>query len=227
MATERGLWLVVTGTGRCGTKFVSEVLNSVGVKCTHQGLFQPHMPWSHDPPTLITPEEMGRQVAGLRQARHGWEAESSWCAAPFLGLPEMEGVTVVHVVRHPKRTIDSLVKVEVFEERKRYGQYVDFAYEHAPEMREQGTRQRRAAAFYVAWNRMIEPHADVFWRVEDDPRGLLDRLGVSYEGKEIYNDTTCNGRGGPRSDVRLADFGPALRADLLEMAGRYGYEWSE
>jgi hypothetical protein len=230
--SDLGLWLVVTGTGRCGTKFMSKVLGSVGVNCTHQQIFRPSRGGPGSPEVLpsltelCTVEDVRRRVATQKGGCWGWEAESSWLAPPFLGIPEMEDVTVVHLVRHPKRTIDSLVKVEVFEARDRYGLYYDFAYEHVPEMRGQGTPKRRAAAFWVQWNRMVEPHADVTWRVEQDPRGLLDLLGIGYEGKEVYGDTTCNGRGGPRVDVKLGDLGPALRDEVLDAAARYGYEWS-
>jgi hypothetical protein len=137
----------------------------------------------------------------------------------------MAGVKVVHLLRDPKKVIDSLVKVQVFEERKRYGLYVDFAYYHVPAMHREDTPQKRAARFYVEWNRMIEPYADFSWQVEGDVRVLLDRLGIEHRGRDVFNDTAYNGRGGPTSDVQPEDFGGYLRRDLREIVWDYGYEW--
>lgn len=228
---DRGLWLVVTGTGRCGTKFTNKVLGSISLKCMHQGVFRPGRGGPGSPEVdpglveLVTVADVKQRVATQKAGRWGWVAETSWLAAPYLGIEEMEGITVVHLVRHPKKVIDSLVKCQVFEVRERYGLYYDFAYHWVPQMRYLKTPEERAAEFYVKWNNIIEPYADVFWRVEDGPEGLLDKLGLDYEGYELFNNTRYNTRGGTPGDVQPEKLHPMLADELLSMTERYGYEW--
>lgn len=228
MATRgRGyLWLVVAGTGRCGTKFMTEVLNSVNVPCAHQHIFQASNPFTGNK-TMVTEEYTDKLVTQLRQSSPVYDADSSWCVTPFLGMPCMQGLQVVHLVRHPKKVIDSLIKVRVLDNEDLYGWYTRFAHHHVPEMREWEAIADWAGTFYLRWNEMTEPHATVRWRVEDSVRGLLEQLDITYEGMELFDDTTYNTRWGRRSDVHLGDFAPQVRDELLEMSGRYGYEWPD
>jgi hypothetical protein len=227
-----GLSLIVTGTGRCGTKFINRVLRSVGVHAEHQFIFRPGRggPGSREtgpdcPLELVTVDDIRYRVRQYQQSQWGPQAETSWLAAPYMKIPEMKEMVTVHLVRHPKQVIDSLVKCQVFEHRERYGLYYDFAHYWVPEMAGMDTDIERAGIFYVRWNQMIEGHADIFWNVEADRLGLLDLLGIPWEGHEVFNEIGYNGRTGPFVDCQLEDFRPTLRRELLDMAGRYGYEW--
>ena len=93
--------IIVSGTGRCGTGFMSRWLTSAGIKCTHEGVFN-----------------LGGWDSALEKIQHrlantqwGWRADSSWLAAPFLHYPELDDMTVIHVVRHPKPTLDSFLRL--------------------------------------------------------------------------------------------------------------------
>lgn len=227
----KGLQLVVTGTGRCGTKFTNRVLRSVGIHAEQQFIFRPGRGGPGSPETdpklveLVTVEDIRYRVAAYKASQWGPQADTSWLAAPYLDIPEMEGVTTVHLVRHPRKVINSLVKCEVFEDRDRYGLYTDFAHRWVPEMHNMSTPIERAGMFYLRWNEMIEGRADFFWNIESDRLGLLDLLGIPWEGCEVFNEIGYNKRGGPFVDCKLEDFRPWLRKDLLEMGERYGYEW--
>lgn len=214
-------WLVVAGTGRCGTKFMSEVLKSVGVNCTHQNFFGV---WYIG--NMMTAENMEQKIQAQLTNEWSQDADSSWLAGPFVAMAKQAGWKVVHLVRKPRLVINSLVKCQVFESEKRYGNFYHFAYKHCPAMRNEPTEKERAARFYVNWNRMIEPHADILWNVERDPRTLLDLLDIDHEGREIFDNTAYNWRGGPLVDTQLDDLNPVLRRDVTEIAERYGYEWS-
>lgn len=226
-----GLCLVVTGTGRCGTKFTSKVLESAGLSVKHQFIFRPGRGGPGSPEVLpeltelVTVEDIQYRLNAYKASDWGPEAETSWLAAPYLKLPEMAGIVTVHLVRHPKKVIDSLVKCEVFENRHRYGLYTDFAHYWVPEMKQEPTPIARAGRFYVNWNRIIEGWTNIFWNIEADRLGLLDLLGVHYDGRDIFNQIGYNGRGGPAIDCDLDDFGPKLRAEILQIAREYGYEW--
>lgn len=209
---ERGFWLLVTGTGRCGTGYVAQVLTSVGVPCSHEGLFHPF----HDPLAAVAE----------RQANPwwNWQASSSWLAAPFLGRPELDGVTVVHLVRHPKRVIDSMTYMQLVANPP--GAYRAFRLKHLPELRGLPPVEY-AAATYVKWNRMIEPHADLRWRIEDSTLALLDWLGIDWHGKDVYGNKHYNTRGhwGEGKGADLDGLPEPLRSELKEIAREYGYEW--
>lgn len=223
----RGLWLIVTGTGRCGTGYISQVLSSVGVRCTHEGVFKPtHVPNGAEvPPGLVTDEEVLYRVRLNRDnVEWGWEAESSWLAAPYLEWPEIKDMTIVHLVRHPKKVIDSQMRMMSFDY-ERGGLFYQFQYNHVPELICIEDEFTRAGYFYVEWNRLIEPHADIFWRVEDDVRVLLDKLGIEWRGKQLFDCKRYNSRSGWRtSDVDIRSLPQPLRGSIIEMAERYGYE---
>jgi len=220
-------WLVVTGTGRCGTGYISQVLNSVGVKCSHEDIFAPyHTPEGPIiPEGLVTDDEIrDRMRTRLNNAWWGWQAESSWMAVPYLDLPEMEKMTIVHLVRDPKKTIDSMIRTGGFTEET--GElFWQFQIKHLPELLETDDLLERAGLFYTRWNARIEPYATLRWRVEDDVRLLLDRLEIPYEGYELFSDTTYNSRGGFATDVDLETLPEPLCGELRDMTERYGYEW--
>lgn len=211
----RPFWLLGTGTGRCGTGYFARVLSSVGVQCSHEGVFGPD---SHE-------QTMERIATRIDPANTwwGWEAESSWLAAPYLGLPELEGVTVVHLVRHPKKVIDSQMRIRAFE--GKHPRFHEWQMRHLPEL-EGLPPLHQAALFYVRWNQMIEPHADIRWQIEGGILRLLDMLDIDWHDKEIYQDRRHNSRAGwGQSDVDLDGLPEPLRSDLQEITTRYGYQW--
>jgi len=226
---RRGFWLIITGTGRCGTGYIAHVLNSVNIKCSHEGVFSPN----HDPngpvipDGLVTDEEiMGRIRVRKKNPWWGWQADSSWMAAPYLERAELEGMTIVHLVRDPKKTIDSMVRTGGFNS-DIGGLFWQFQIKHMPELLETESRFERAGWFYTRWNERIERCATLRWRVEDDVRGLLDLLDIDYEGKEIFADTTYNSRAGyGPTDLNLNELPEPTLTQLQEMTERYGYEWT-
>jgi hypothetical protein len=83
---------VVTGSGRCGTKWMSKALTSAGVPCGHESVFgfNPEVVWPDD---LV--------------------ADSSWMAATR--LDEVD-VPVLLMVRHPLAVVRSFVEIGFFAE---------------------------------------------------------------------------------------------------------------
>jgi hypothetical protein len=74
---------VIVGTGRHGSGYISQLLTTAGIRCGHEGWWNP----------------IGERTDGL-------VGDSSWCAVPFLA--EYRGL-VFHQVRHPLDVITSLV----------------------------------------------------------------------------------------------------------------------
>ena len=210
--TERGFWFLATGIGRCGTGYFSNVATSCHHWCSHEGLFRP------DPP-----EETRRLLQErLDNAWWNWEGESSWLAAPYLA--ELNGMTIVHLVRHPKRVIDSQMRIRAFEEADG-NKWRDWQLRWLPELKGKPPAEQ-AAMFYVKWNRMIEPYAGIRHRIEDPIEPVLDWMGIEWRGKNVYANKRYNSRSGwGPSDVDLDGLPEPIRGELRAMCEGYGYEW--
>ena len=74
---------LVTGTGRCGTGYVAQTLQNLGIDVTHEGRF-----------TVAGPNEACTSAVDV-----------SWMAVPWL---KQQRGPMVHLVRHPLDVIASL-----------------------------------------------------------------------------------------------------------------------
>lgn len=207
--------ILITGTGRCGTGYIAQVLTSAGVKCSHEGLF------------TVSSWETARDKLEVRLAHPEWQwrAESSWLAAPWMSELKSYDLTIVHLVRHPKHVMDSHLRLMAYTQ---YAPYYQWMTEYLPELTQYTDPVAKAACWYVRVNQMVEPHADIFHHVEDDPRKLLDRLNIPHDGIDLFSNTHYNTRPGyGPSNVDIADVPQPLRSELLAMSDRYGYHWDE
>lgn len=206
---------LVTGTGRSGTGYASKVLQSAGIGCGHETVFGPQG------------LEYAEKVAGRV------DADSSWLAAPFLDLPVLEGVQIIHLTRHPKHVIESLLRIHLLDDRVEvHKPYRDFAYRHLPGLRKIEDAVLKCVYFYVHWNLMIEDRARLGGRVlarrqaEGPAEKLVEALGLPAQGLSLFDNRRYNARGGRRVDpvdiTSLSD--PDLGAALMVMCDRYGYE---
>lgn len=199
--------VIITGSGRCGTAYMAHVLSVSGLACSHERVFH------HDGPGV-------------------WEwqrFESSWMAAPF--LEGFDG-SVVHLVRDPLAVVNSLVGIGFFDENLEvHG--VNVAEIHAP-LREYARRfldlpddpVEAAMAYVVAWNRMVEPYADMRVRVEDadgETFQSIARLGGAHHGAPDFAamlgrvPTNINSR--RRAELTWDD----MTDDVKKLAVDYGY----
>lgn len=205
---ENGMRFLVTGTGRCGTGYIAKVLQSSGVQCGHEAVFS-----------------LGGLTAAWKalEGHPEIEADSSWLAAPFLRSGILAEAQVVHLVRHPKRVVESLLRIGFFDDDSPYAEYAEYAYIRLPELRNLETAEERAVHFCLEWNRMIEKAlADcdhVRWRVEDEPLELLHELGLQFNEVSVYKNRRYNSRAGKRVDFSMDNW-----PELCQMAERYGYD---
>ena len=197
--------LLVTGTGRTGTVWLTEALAAAGAPARHEVAFS--------------------------LARHGdipWQCEVSWLAAPFLPL-DPRRVHVVHLVRDPLATIRSRAAWGSFNTNGGHG--IDrrikgnFALAHAPAIRAGRTPVERAALHYVAWNNMIHdraPRAELA-RVEDiDVDTVLRWARIVQPGAKLKTLPADHKNAAPASPpVTWADVEHV--PGLVELAEVYGY----
>jgi len=136
---------VVVGTGRSGTGYISELFTRLGIRCGHEGWWNPPMNRS---PNLI--------------------GDASWLAVPHLDTyPGRVGLQL----RDPLAVMRSLLNGQLFTLAGtnlyyRYkAAYVDFC----------GDPVLDAARYIVEWTAAAAEHADRMWRVEDlDPALVAD-----------------------------------------------------
>lgn len=226
---------LVTGTGRCGTVYLSRLLTSLGIPCGHESVFD----WrgiEHARKKLsgeILPEFS--YVSRMKLHKGKWipddawladsfdiSAESSYMAAPFLG--EIN-TTVIHLVRDPNKVVQSFVNhIDYFQSEIPTNAYERFIYHHVPELTEKMHPFDRAALFYVRWNEMIEKHRpELFHRVEDGSEKIMEFLNVTGE---CYNDSKANTFekwcDNNFAIHKITD--PSIRQQFVEMGLRYGYK---
>ena len=209
------LEILITGTGRCGTGFVKNLLITAGVRCTHEGMFNP-MGWGY-----------ALEQMRLMNERPEWKwiAESSWCGSVYLDRPELDDVTVVHLVRHPKKVLDSILR-EWSSLHPYYNPHYHWLTRHLPKLTEYKTPAGKAAYKVLTLNRLVEARADMRHRIEDDPKELLLALGIDWGERDLFNNPEHNAHPGRvESDVQLADLPVEFQGPMEEMSGRYGYEW--
>lgn len=206
--------MIVTGTGRCGTAYVALALQRNLVPADHERFFNPETfgipPW-------------GR-------------ADVSWLAAPFLS--HYQDAFVVHLVRDPLKTVASLVGIGLFEEpdsefwNEGHAPYQEFARKMVPAVFEASTPLGRAVSFYLAWNEMIEPHANIRLRVEDQITGeslwpavaAAGSKATPFEIQRKIDEVPPFVNARPRGDINWDDIPEGKEKRKLEaMADQYGY----
>lgn len=227
------LKVIVTGTGRCGTNFMANLLTTIGLPCGHEAVFTPEG-WERASEILAGRErpqnsEISRDGEILSEGME-LAGDSSYAAAPFLARTD---VAVIHLVRDPIRVVASLtgsgfrnfaepVPVD-YEDMPDHFRHESFIYEHLPELRGDMPRLDRACLFYLRWNEMIEASGKVtlMHRVEDPPervKGLFGFVG------ECYSDSSCNSFADLSRPWSLSDLSvPSVARGMRDIMRRYGY----
>lgn len=152
--------IIVAGTGRSGTGYMSKLLTANGIKCGHEMVFT------------------AKGVLPFRR----YQADSSWLAVPH--LREWRGkATVVHHVRDAASVLRSWFfdwpSIFNVGSRHRMNQYAKYLYQYYPDIKDEKEPQDQALLYYIMCNSMCELVSDLFFRVEDDPTELLRSLGVT------------------------------------------------
>jgi len=208
---------LVVGTGRCGTGYISKSFDKIGIPCGHEEIFSL---------TRVKRIDNLRVKENLNKSKK--EAESSWLAVPWLDnyviIPE--DCKIIHITRHPKDTIESLLDTGML---SRYdNKYTQFAFRNMPRMRPEYDPIINCAIWYVWWNRKIENTTRnvIRHKVEDDITNLFDRIGLPHNNK-LFNNTKYNSRVSKKRrqvDLKEELSGKPILKYLLSMASEYGYE---
>jgi len=213
--------ILVTGTSRSGTTFVHTTLHHLGISTTHEKI----MPANGD--GQAWPE--------------GDHVEVSWCA-PF--HHPWDDITVLHLVRHPMRTIESFLGGA--EKHFKHLQETRILRSMLPPPASSPGASPRAfheqivrdwcAWHYISWNRFVEQHVPHFRRYQlEDPFKLFQKIadilkepmrGGTWTAKE-WGAAAKKAKRNPsshRKGLRIEEFSPPFRAPLLSIIKDYGYE---
>lgn len=145
---------VITGTGRCGTKWCATALRNAGIYCGHENVFATAMMPAHGTP------------------RWGeFEGDSSLAAVPYLG--EMHDVRKVLMVRNPFRFVSSMLKVGPFMTGSQPAGLVEYITEMMPDVMRSDTEVEAALRFWLHWNALGHVRADVTLRIESTTQPML------------------------------------------------------
>lgn len=185
---------LITGTGRCGTVYLARCLTNWGIPCGHESIFDyqglrgavrrlngeipialslaSKMDW--------TPENVVHHDDYVDPSKIC--ADSSYMAAIDLDAEILKDTKILHVVRHPFKVVHSFVNhIDYFKNEDHSKTYEQFISRNMPALTEDIPAYDKASLFYVLWNELIEPHSDIFHRIEDPLEPVQKFLNVTGE----------------------------------------------
>lgn len=196
---------VVTGTGRCGTSFVAELLNRLGIKTGHESVFTAD--------GLEDPEDYDGDVSAF--------------AAPHLCG---EDGPAVLLVREPIACVTSIYGQGGFWDPANY--VYQQAVRDYLAIDDLGPSPRAEIEYWRQWNDMAAKHANLILRIEDFPRAadpLVRVLGrpmlatqavLAASGMMVHPDRPGRNHRPPRQVIEL----DSSQLEPLREAGKvYGY----
>ncbi len=139
--------ILIVGTGRCGTGFMSEALSSSGITCGHEGVF---MHW--DP-----------RVVQSFLSNNTKRAEAAWPAAAFIGTDFIGPRTkIVHLTRAPMKVIKSFYDLNFFSAERRFTIPLNqLVYMHTAIHPMTQDRLFSAVQHYYEWNSFIQSRLEM------------------------------------------------------------------
>lgn len=158
---------VITGSGRCGTRYAAELLTRCGVSCGHEATFHPE------------------NAAGWRGVPLDWGdrvADASWMAAPHVDILTYLGVPVILLVRDPLEVVRSLVELAFFSSHpvQRANPCHNVLRTHLPWIYEEyATEHDRALAMWVGLTKRALSRAELVIRFADlvaSPAAVVELL---------------------------------------------------
>src|SRR4051812_29049625 len=98
---KKKLLFVIVGTGRCGTVYFAQLLNAIGIPCSHERVFT-NKGLAHAKSVMGQGGDNSEvaKYSGLKPTKN-IIAESSYMATPYLDHFILKDATIIHAVRNP------------------------------------------------------------------------------------------------------------------------------
>jgi hypothetical protein len=165
--TQTKLKIIITGTGRCGTLYISKLLSFCNIFCGHETIFD-HSSWNQILQRIYGNEEL--KLSKIAKTNYGdylknniIVGDSSYMAMPYLDMNIFNDCFFIHVIRNPIDVINSFChNMNYFYDEPYYNldefniKYLNFIYKHVPDIKKYKNPYERAACFYLYWNDQIE-----------------------------------------------------------------------
>lgn len=195
---------VVTGSARSGTKWLSLLLNDIGVPSTHEDVWKPN----------------GTHMWGNSKA-----VEVS-CIANAFDLSEQ---SVFHLVRHPLDVIPSLIERELVELKNGGYRHANFVHDQVPEVAQKTKIETKAAAYWLHWIDLADSQSQRRFRLEglkaEDVITVARSVGANPRVPEVNSRMRSspipNGTGATR--MNYSDLG-GMANRVREKARELGYQ---
>lgn len=215
---------LITGTGRCGTGYISHLLTNMGIKTTHEGIF------------TILNTNITRTI-DKDWMEKGWPlespGESSWMAIYFLDQLMEQGVKIIHLIRDPIEVIRSFMRIKFFEGDNVYRIWSErqngYPYDCLV-----GTRLEKIINRIIYFHDRLEKRQDFWLKIEDINTETLkpftEFLGCSFTNDYIekaIKKTTFYNSVGDKKDDFLINWNTLPAGEttdrLYEIAKKYDY----
>lgn len=210
---------LITGCGRSGTTFVYRLLNTLGLRVSHEEYFRSTIPFCL----------MERHAAAFADWCHatGVDGEVSGLAPPFLPVPE---TTIIHQLRNPVAVIASLMGLGNLTPDCFGSPNIKLNFRYLAEMHPDDDPLTLSMKYWLGWNRLVEPHAALRYRVESLPLGDVFAV-IDRPAPEMKAITLARAQYGRHWHTGRRDQGifwatlPAgeLKEQIHEKALEYGY----
>jgi hypothetical protein len=165
--TQTKIKIIITGTGRCGTLYLSKLLSFCNIFCGHETIFD-HSSWNKILQRIYGNEELS--LSKIAKKNYGdylkdniIVGDSSYMAMPYLDMNIFNDCFFIHVIRNPIDVINSFCHNMNYFYDEPYSnidefnrKYINFIYKHVPDIKKYKNPYEKAACFYLYWNNQIE-----------------------------------------------------------------------
>ena len=229
---------IISGCGRSGTTYMSQLLTDLGCSCTHEKIFPKVKKFGI---LFYSKNISGRFSFGRIPWKMPPYGESAWEAVPFLKyLPK--GTVIFHLVRHPIRYIRSRQKKGCVYKPFR-DKYCPITIDNPQNLPFENLSLEKQvnyyAEFWMKWNLNVELYENskkynyLRLRLEDiDSQAIakmFDLVNFKYNYKNIehhFNQTPkdIHSRGETNNRIAIDLIDIELRSKLVLLAEKYGYD---
>lgn len=165
--TQTKLKIIITGTGRCGTLYISKLLSFCNIFCGHESIFD-YSSWNVVLQRIygmknIELSKIAKEKYGNYLKEELIVGDSSYMAMPYLDMNIFNNCVFIHLIRNPINVINSFChqmnyfydtpysRLDYFNEK-----YLNFIYKNVPDIKKYKNPYEKAAYFYLYWNEQIE-----------------------------------------------------------------------
>lgn len=232
------LRFIVAATGRSGTVYAARLLTSLGIPCGHESIFsEKGLSVAIDRLSNLSKYELShcsthdiiQNTPIPKWLDENIVAESSYLVVPFLDIPQLADIPLIHIVRHPMDVISSFVKGLNYFSNETPGDdpWQKIIYDFLPSLHHINGQIERACHFYIKWNEAIEVHSKKRPYIRLNVENIHCDEFYSFINKpkttNVFDDKTINTLN-IKEKIRLKDISQPTRQKIIEKMNEYNYK---